>query len=225
MTVRARPRARLSKQRGFLEAVLSSADRRLTLRAATPRIYSISLLSLVSFRSFLLPLSLSFYPLLALFAHPLRHSLLFLSRARLSSRRRHANSRDARNIKLWRLIRWICAWLTRGKLCVSAICRSAIFFFPRFSASRPSLFNTSFLSRIINTRARYIIGMTVDNISLLFHLARVDTCVNACHCSLSQTGTLLAIVCSELNSTYSITFALMWPAAIKNYRFHLLHSM
>lgn len=37
-----RPRARLSKQRGLLEAVLSSTDRRLTLRAATPRIYSIS---------------------------------------------------------------------------------------------------------------------------------------------------------------------------------------
>lgn len=69
------------KQRGFLEAVLSSVDRRLTLRAAAPRIYSIS--SSSSFRSF----SISLHP--SSCAYPPRHPpSLFLSRARLSSRRR-----------------------------------------------------------------------------------------------------------------------------------------
>lgn len=103
-TARARARAPFEAA-GLLEAVLSSADRRLTLRAATPRIYSISSSSTLFHR--LSALSPSLLPLPSPFARapsrPPRHSRCPLtfsrSRARLSSRRRHANSRDARNIK------------------------------------------------------------------------------------------------------------------------------
>lgn len=68
-------------------AVLSLADRRLTLRPATPRIHTLP------------PPSISLPPHFPL--PPLCSSLVFFA---LSSRRKHANSRDARNIKPWRSI-------------------------------------------------------------------------------------------------------------------------